>query len=252
MSFFDYVWNSLYPEFRVSGYTHKDGTIEFFGRISSVVHTDMVVLDFGAGRGAWIEDECAYRLSQRSIHKVVHAYHGCDVDPVVKKNPVLASAQVIQPNGRIEFPDSTFDAIICDYVMEHIQDPEQTFSELSRVLKAGGYLFIRTPNKWCLTAIFTRLVPNQLHTKALHFFQKTRKPSDVFPTTFSANTTKKLQKLCRENDLTPTIYKYQAEPAYHANSGIILSIFALIDAIKPPQLKDTILLFARKNTRITH
>ena len=46
----------------------------------------------------------------------------------------------------LSFPDSTFDYILCWGVLMHIAEAEQALSELSRVLKPGGFLVISEIN----------------------------------------------------------------------------------------------------------
>jgi SAM-dependent methyltransferase len=45
----------------------------------------------------------------------------------------------------IQFPDETFDVIICNHVLEHISDDKKALSELLRVLKKGGWASIQVP-----------------------------------------------------------------------------------------------------------
>lgn len=45
----------------------------------------------------------------------------------------------------IEFPDETFDVIICNHVLEHITDDKKALSELYRILKRGGWGSIQVP-----------------------------------------------------------------------------------------------------------
>lgn len=47
----------------------------------------------------------------------------------------------------ITFPDNTFDVIISNSVMEHVQDWEMAASECMRCLKPGGVLFVETTNR---------------------------------------------------------------------------------------------------------
>lgn len=49
----------------------------------------------------------------------------------------------------LPFPDSTFDSVTCFEVIEHIEasDQERLVSELARVLRPGGMLFLSTPNE---------------------------------------------------------------------------------------------------------
>mgnify|MGYP005666301721 CR=1 FL=1 len=47
----------------------------------------------------------------------------------------------------IEYPDETFDTIICFHILEHIPDDAQAMQELYRVLKPGGKVLVQTPFK---------------------------------------------------------------------------------------------------------
>lgn len=49
----------------------------------------------------------------------------------------------------IDAPDSTFDAILCTEVFEHIPYPTETVREFARLLKAGGTLILTLPSN-CL------------------------------------------------------------------------------------------------------
>jgi SAM-dependent methyltransferase len=46
---------------------------------------------------------------------------------------------------KIEYPDQSFDAIICNHVLEHIPDDQKAMSELYRVLKPGGWAILQVP-----------------------------------------------------------------------------------------------------------
>ena len=46
---------------------------------------------------------------------------------------------------QINYPDNTFDYIICSHVLGHIPDEKQAIEELFRVLKKGGKALIQTP-----------------------------------------------------------------------------------------------------------
>lgn len=41
--------------------------------------------------------------------------------------------------------DNSIDAIICNAVLEHVEEPQKAVKEMYRVLKPGGYCFIYTP-----------------------------------------------------------------------------------------------------------
>ncbi len=45
----------------------------------------------------------------------------------------------------IPFPDNTFDAIICNHVLEHVPNDKRAMQELFRVMKAGGFGIFQVP-----------------------------------------------------------------------------------------------------------
>lgn len=47
----------------------------------------------------------------------------------------------------LPFEDSCFDAIFYHHVIEHVDDPAASLTELSRALKPGGWMFLGTPNR---------------------------------------------------------------------------------------------------------
>jgi SAM-dependent methyltransferase len=45
----------------------------------------------------------------------------------------------------IQFPENSFDAIVCNHVLEHVPDDRKAMSELYRVLKPGGWAILQVP-----------------------------------------------------------------------------------------------------------
>jgi len=43
------------------------------------------------------------------------------------------------------FPDQTFDVLICNHVMEHVEDDGMAMAEVYRVLKPGGWALLQVP-----------------------------------------------------------------------------------------------------------
>ena len=66
----------------------------------------------------------------------------------VKKNPALRDhVKQIAPDGRLPFPDASFDAVTSNMVFEHIADFEKPVSEIARVLKPGGLFVVLFPSR---------------------------------------------------------------------------------------------------------
>ena len=72
---------------------------------------------------------------------------GVDLDPRVMINPMLDEARVAD-GARIPYADGQFDLVFADNVMEHLEGPTAVLREVWRVLKSGGFLLFKTPNKW--------------------------------------------------------------------------------------------------------
>ncbi len=54
-------------------------------------------------------------------------------------NPVYMDIQ------HINYPDNTFDVVICCHVIEHVDDDEKAMRELYRVLRKGGFAVLQVP-----------------------------------------------------------------------------------------------------------
>lgn len=237
----------IYPEVSAGGFTRHDGFIEFFQRINSVLTPDSVVLDFGAGRGAWTGLSPFHR-TVRDIGKHVSRIVGVDVDPVVLENPTLDEAYVITPGAPLPFADATFDVIIADHVLEHVSaaDSAAVAAEVRRVLKPGGWLAARTPNKWGIIGIAARAVPNRMHVRVLETLQPGRLAEDVFPTRYAMNTWKHLHRLFPTTTWDLAVYGHASEPQYVGDSVAAWRVAGLVDRLTPPRMLPTLMIFARK------
>ncbi len=45
----------------------------------------------------------------------------------------------------IQFPDASFDVILCNHVLEHVGDDRRAMRELYRVLRPGGWAILQVP-----------------------------------------------------------------------------------------------------------
>ena len=73
-------------------------------------------------------------------------YLSADLDPTV--------AMIRMDLMDIEFPENTFDAIICNHVLEHVPDDRRGMAELFRVLKPGGWAILQVPISLALEMTF--------------------------------------------------------------------------------------------------
>ena len=228
----------------LGGYHPRDGTVEFFGRIRGILEPSFTVLDLGAGRGSWyFEDQCELRRKVREMKGKVKRVIGLDVDSVVMDNPTTDENGLIE-NGVLPLKNDSVDVIISDYVLEHIENVEDFFSEVDRVLKPGGYFFARTPHSWNYVSLMARLIRNDDHAEFLKTAQPNRKPEDVFPTYYRLNTRRQISRVFKGYENYS--YLYRTEPAYYFGSKTIYKIAAFGHMTLPSVLVANLFVMLRK------
>jgi len=93
------------------------------------------ILDLGAGESPWrdwMPEGCLYQ--------------GIDVENSQEYGMNIERQEIIYYDGKIiPFPKSSFDGAICIEVLEHVENPDEFVSEISRVLKKGSILLLTVP-----------------------------------------------------------------------------------------------------------
>lgn len=228
----------------LGAYLPYDGGIEFFGRISTVLKASDVVVDLGAGRGAWFyEERSEARRRLRDLRLVVARVIGLDVDPVVLTNPTTTENHLIRDN-KFPLADASVDVVVAEYVLEHIIDVSSFVSEIKRVLKPGGHFFARTPHKYHYVCIAARLIKNAHHGAFLSRAQLHRKAEDVFPTAYRLNTMTTI-KMHFEGYMDYS-YLYASEPTYFFGRKWVYWIFSRFHALVPDLFISNIYVILRK------
>jgi len=113
---------------------------EFVSRLIGHKATETKVLDFGCGRGQLIK-----LLRDDGI-----AAFGCDpfMGGTAFPFPDELSGIVVPMNGtEVQFPTSTFDVVVNNQVMEHIENMDAALSEIHRILKPGGVVLSLFPDR---------------------------------------------------------------------------------------------------------
>jgi SAM-dependent methyltransferase len=87
---------------------------------------DKRILDVGAGSG-YLQDEVA-------------DYTGLDIAPEAAR--FFHKKYVVGSATALPFPDASFDAVWSIWVLEHVPNPEKALSEMRRVVKPGGYIYL--------------------------------------------------------------------------------------------------------------
>ena len=113
------------------------------GRKSTIAVADKIggrVLDVGVGTGLSLSD---YSRTTK--------LHGVDIsEPMLRKaqervralNLTNVETLSVMDAKNLAFPDNTFDAVVAQYVITAVPDPEATLDDFIRVLKPGGELIL--------------------------------------------------------------------------------------------------------------
>lgn len=241
----------FHPELDVDNFSRLDGTIIFFSFVrAAMLRTGAKrVMDFGAGRGqqfhdAGLPDTSLFKLDLMDLRKTGAEVWACDIDPVVATHPASHHQIQIGADGRLPFEDAFFDVICSDVTFEHVSNPEIVASELQRVLRPGGYLCARTPNKYGYVTLAARLVPNRHHVAALRRIAPVKQAQDVFPTLFRMNSVRTIKRLFSDCDVA--WYRDSAGPSYYFNNAILYRLFMGLHKILPNSMATSLCIFARK------
>jgi SAM-dependent methyltransferase len=188
----------FYPELP----SHWDD-IAFRRLILDRVGAKSSVLDLGAGDG---------HNSAMSFRGAFARVCGIDPDPRVLENPFLDEAQIAFGDN-IPYQNGTFDAVVADNVLEHLDSPELVFAEVSRVLRPGGLFFAKTPNRTHYVTIAAQITPDSFH----RFYNRLRgrDEADTFPTRYRANTPAAIKKHSAHADLiVDSVHLIEGRPEY--------------------------------------
>jgi SAM-dependent methyltransferase len=98
------------------------------------------VLDFGCGDGRYIEE-----FLKINPYKIL----GADISPYAireaKKKFPKANFHVVSEEKKLPFNNESIDFILAADVIEHLFDVPNFLSEMNRILKKSGKIFISTP-----------------------------------------------------------------------------------------------------------
>jgi SAM-dependent methyltransferase len=237
----------FYPETRFGGFTNVDGTIVFYSRVNALIQPSSVIVDFGCGRGQYLEDQVTWRRNLRILKDKGERVIGLDIDPRAAGNPYVDEYRTIVDGQPWPIQDGSIDLVVCDSVVEHLAVPNEFFAEAHRVLiPQRGFLCIRTPNAWSYVGIAQRLIPNRYHANVLQRAQEFRKEEDVFPTFYRCNTIKALQKMLRAHSFDSLTYGYESEPSYLEFSRFFYWLGVIHQRLAPRSLSPVLHAFGRR------
>jgi SAM-dependent methyltransferase len=100
------------------------------------------VLDLGCG-------ECGTLRAINAVNKTFEL-HGCDAQAPTNLPNHVAFQQADLNHAALPYADDTFDFVVMQHVLEHLEKPIPVFAQVLRVLKPGGRVMIEVPSNYSM------------------------------------------------------------------------------------------------------
>jgi SAM-dependent methyltransferase len=137
-------------------------------------------------------------------------------------------------SNRLPFAAGSFDLVVASWLLEHLDRPQQTLAEVSRVLDTGGRFIFITPNgRHPLT------YANRLFGRAGRFQRQLvnraygRAEGDTFPTRYQANSPATIEALASSSGLTLVRLVAIPDPTYLAFTPALYHLMSAVDDLLP-------------------
>ncbi|MBD3366307.1 methyltransferase domain-containing protein [candidate division WWE3 bacterium] len=191
-------------------------------KFQELLPKDSIVLDLGCGRGNYVIDE-----NRKNIQWAV----GLDVAEEHTKGNICLDEIFYGGAENLPFEDASFDVVVSLWVLEHLENPEKVFAEVTRVLKPGGYFLFAAPNKGYLPLRLADMLGKVGLIEKLVDMLFGRKEKDVFPAFYRANCIKDIKNLL-PNEMTVEELGYNFDPSYTSFNKFTFNFTRLVKSLQ--------------------
>jgi len=101
----------------------------------------------------------------------VNRYDGFDIDKSELKQAeqFYSETFILDLTKTNDIPSVKYDKVICISTLEHVNDTESAIKTLSLLLKPGGEVYIKIPNRRAIFTVLNRILDNDFKRKILHY-----------------------------------------------------------------------------------
>jgi ubiquinone/menaquinone biosynthesis C-methylase UbiE len=156
LHFHDDIWRAL-PAQRPAAETHGHVLRLLETRLHDAGRGEGRLLDVGCGDGALAARLAAQGAQVKGVDPAPAA-----IERAQEAHPAIEWA-LPAADGRLPFPDASFDVVACVNVLEHVADTQSLLSELRRVLVSSGVLLVAVPFHGRLQAVLTAFTSFERH-----------------------------------------------------------------------------------------
>lgn len=140
------------------------------------------LLEFGSGKTFVFSRLFGHEFSERAA---------TDIEEVPSSSIPPDVRFVKCSDQELPFSAEQFDVVLVRSVIEHLPQPAVTFTELSRVLRTGGSVFMNLPNRWDYVSVIAML-SGRAKSRILKNVVRIR--WDDFPVFYRCNTRRALER----------------------------------------------------------
>jgi SAM-dependent methyltransferase len=108
-------------------------------------HTELIKGINKYAKGDLLDIGCGNKPYEALFEGIIKSYVGCDI---IQSN--LNKVDIISPANDIPLEGNTFDTVMSNQVIEHVEDHQGLVNEAFRILKPGGNFILSGPFTWPL------------------------------------------------------------------------------------------------------
>lgn len=201
------------PGFRNAGELFRD-------LVADLVTPETLLLDLGCGRTSLAAEPI--QRAKRSV--------GVDLSLSDLQHNRALDAVIMADGEVLPFADSSFDLVVSQWAVEHLEHPGLVFAQIARILRPGGSCVIFTTNAHNYVPLLSRLLNGEsqsgLIARLLH-----RPAHESFPTFYRANTAARIGSHCRRTGMCLKSTVYVGNPFYLAFSPLLFCCALVFEKI---------------------
>lgn len=191
----DFLENIFWPIKDVIAPTLRSAEDLYVNVLKSYVKQGIIWLDIGSGHqilAPWrYEDEKSLVAISQLVVGIDHS-----MDSLRSHRSVVLKVKGDITN--LPFRDNCFDLVTANMVVEHLDDPEIQFKQVSKIMRPGGIFIIHTPNTLSIWVIIARLLPDIIKSNLIKLLEG-RKENDTFTAYYKANSRKKIVEMASKS-----------------------------------------------------
>ncbi len=196
---------------------------------SLAIHKDIITQNINR-KTRLLDLGCGHSDFMKEVYGKTEHIYGIDSDKkAIEKNMIIKN-KIVGFAEEMPFADNFFDLVILTWVMEHLDNPNQIFKEIYRVLKPEGKIIFLTPNAWNYNVWIIRVIPNMFHKPLVsHFYN--RQENDTYSKRYKLNSTRKIDKILLPVGLKKCQIILNGDPSYISFNKSLFKFACLIEKL---------------------